>query len=146
MVQLVNDSLTIANELRPVLLRIARRLRRESHELGLTAGQVTVLSTIEDRPGISAQELADRQHVSAAAMSVQLAHLERSGLVARERGDDDRRRVRLTLTAEARRVLRTVRKRRNTWIASRLELLEAQDRAAIEAAIGPLARLLDLDA
>ena len=143
MVQTVNDSLTIANELRPVLLWLSRHLRRESHELGLTAGQVTLLSTIQDRPGITAQELAVQQQISAPAMSGQLARLEEAGLVVRERGDD-RRRMRLTVTSEGRRVLRTVRKRRNAWLAERLERLEPRERAAVQAAIGPLARLLEV--
>jgi hypothetical protein len=52
----------------------------------------------------------------------------------------------LAVTPEARRVLRTVRKRRNVWLAERLELLEAREREAIEAAIGPLARLLEVAA
>ena len=143
MVQTVNDSLTIANELRPVLLWLSRHLRRESHELGLTAGQVTLLSTIEARPGITAQELATQQQISAPAMSGQLARLEQAALVARERGDD-RRRMRLSVTTEGKRVLRTVRKRRNAWLAERLERLEPRERAAIEAAIGPLARLLEV--
>jgi DNA-binding MarR family transcriptional regulator len=145
MVQAVNDSLTIANELRPVLLWLSRHLRRESHELGLTAGQVTILSTIQDRPGITAQELATRQQISAPAMSGQLARLEETGLVTRERGHD-RRRMRVTVTAEGRRVLRTVRKRRNAWLAERLERLEPRERAAVQAAIGPLARLLEVAA
>jgi YD repeat-containing protein len=143
MVQQVNDSLTVANELRPVLIWLSRHLRRESHELGLRAGEVTLLNAIKDRPGITAQELAKRDGISAAAMSGQLARLEEAGLVARVR-DEDRRRMKVTVTAEGRRVVRTVRKRRTAWLAERLELLEPRERAAIEAAIGPLARLLEV--
>jgi DNA-binding MarR family transcriptional regulator len=143
MVQQVNDSLTVANELRPVLIWLSRHLRRESHELGLRAGEVTLLNAIKDRPGITAQELAKRDGISAAAMSGQLARLEEAGLVSRVR-DEDRRRMKVTVTAEGRRVVRTVRKRRTAWLAERLELLEPRERAAIEAAIGPLARLLEV--
>ena len=46
MVRVLNDSLALANDLRPVLLRLARRVRRESHALGVTAGQVTLLAVI----------------------------------------------------------------------------------------------------
>ena len=38
MVRTVKDSLTIANELRPAVLRLARHLRREIHSLGVTGG------------------------------------------------------------------------------------------------------------
>jgi DNA-binding MarR family transcriptional regulator len=145
MVYQVNDSLTVANELRPVVLWLSRHLRRESHELGLRAGQVTLLDAIKNHPGITARELAERDGISPAAMSGQLARLEEAGLVTRSRGTD-RRQMNLAVTPEARRVLRTVRKRRNVWLAERLELLEAREREAIEAAIGPLARLLEVAA
>ena len=62
MVQVVTDSaavdsLGLANELRPVLLRLARQVRRESNEFGVTAGQATLLASISDRPGITGREL-----------------------------------------------------------------------------------------
>ncbi len=40
------DSLTVANRLRPVLLQLARELRREVHPLGVTGGQVSLLVSI----------------------------------------------------------------------------------------------------
>lgn len=142
MVNVLTDSLELANELRPVLLRLSRLVRRESHELGVTGGQVSLLAAIETRPGITARELADRERVSAPGISAQLDRLEEAGLIARTRAAD-RRRVSLTLTAEGARVVKSVRKRRNAWLAERLEGLSAADRAAVEAAIGPLGRLLD---
>ncbi len=145
MIQLVTDSLDLANDLRPVLLRAARLLRRESHALGVTGGQVSMLAAVESRPGITARELADREQISAPGMSAHLARLELAGLIERTRAAD-RRRVGLSLTAEGARVLRSVRKKRTAWLAERLERLPAKDRAAIEAAIGPLERLLEVDA
>jgi DNA-binding MarR family transcriptional regulator len=54
--------------------------------------------------------------------------------------------VGLTLSPEGKRVLRAVRSRRTAWLAARLEQLSDRDRAAIDAAIEPLARLLAEDA
>jgi DNA-binding MarR family transcriptional regulator len=144
MVQVVTDSLSLANELRPVLLRLSRRVRRESHELGVTAGQVTLLSVIEQRPGITARELAVREGVSAPGMSASLDRLEAADLIVRTRASD-RRRVGITVSREGARVLRTVRKKRTAWMAERLERLSDEERAAVEAAIAPLARLLEED-
>jgi DNA-binding MarR family transcriptional regulator len=143
MVQAVNDSLATANELRPVLLWLARHLRRESHAFGVSSGQVSLLAAIKDRPGITAQELAEREQVSAPAMSGQLGRLEGDGLVSRERGAD-RRQMELRLTAQGERVLRSVRQKRTAWLADRLDRLSERERRAIEAAIGPLARLLEV--
>ena len=145
MIQALNDSLALANDLRPVLLRLSRLVRRESHALGVTGGQVSLLAAVEERPGITARELADREQISAPGMSAHLMRLETAGLVERTRASD-RRRVGLSLTAEGARVLRSVRKKRTAWLAERLEHLPRDDRAAIEAAIGPLERLLEKDA
>ena len=145
MVQVLNDSLSLATELRPVLLRLARLVRRESAELGVTAGQASMLSAIDARPGITGRELADFERISAPGMSAHLDRLEAAGLVVRTRAAD-RRRVGLTLSPEGKRVLRAVRSRRTAWLAARLEHLSEGERAAIEAAIEPLARLLEEDA
>lgn len=142
MVHVVTDSLSLANELRPVLLRLARRVRRESHELGVTAGQVTLLALIEAHPGITGRELADREGVSAPGMSASLERLETAGLIVRTRGED-RRRVGITLSGDGAQVLRSVRKKRTAWLAAQLERLSEEEQAAVEAAVAPLARLLE---
>ncbi len=142
MVQVLNDSLVLANELRPVLLRLSRLVRRESHALGVTAGQVSVLSTIEEQPGITGSALAEDERISPPAMSAQLERLETAGLIVRTRGSD-RRCVGVSLSSEGARVLRSVRKKRTAWLAARLEELSEQERAAIDAAVAPLARLLE---
>lgn len=146
MVSEVKDTREIANELRPVLLRLGRQLRREVHSLGVTGGNVSLLAAIKAAPGVTASELAEQEYVSAPAMSNQLTRLETAGLVARTRGGADRRRVGLTLSAEGERVLRSVRQRRTAWLARRLERLTGSERAAIDAAVGPLAKLLEADA
>ncbi len=67
---MVNESDDIcANRLRPVLLRLARELRREIHSLGVTGGQVSLLAPIKHNPGITASELAERERISAPGMS-----------------------------------------------------------------------------
>jgi DNA-binding MarR family transcriptional regulator len=142
MVRLVNDSLTIANGLRPALLRLARQLRRETHSLGVSSGQVSLLIGIKNQPGITAAELAEREHISAPGMSGHLVRLEAAQLIRRERASD-RRRIGLYLTDEGQRVLRSVKKRRTTWLAGRLERLSDADRAAIDAALPALERLLE---
>ncbi len=46
------DTTALANQLRPVLLKLNRELRREIHSLGVTGGQVGLLVQIKARPGI----------------------------------------------------------------------------------------------
>src|ERR1700760_2208550 len=104
MVRVVNDPLTIANRLRPVLLRLARELRREIHSLRVTGGQVSLLISIKNNPGITASEL---ERVAAPGMSGPLVRLEAAKLIERVRATD-RRRIGLYLTPEGDKVLKSV--------------------------------------
>ena len=141
MVRVVNDPMTIANRLRPVLLRLARELRREIHSLGVTGGQVSLLVAIKQQPGITASELAERERVSAPGMSGHLVRLEAARLIERTRAAD-RRRIGLFLTPEGEKVLKSVRKKRTAWLVERLERLEPEERERIEGAIDALEKLL----
>jgi DNA-binding MarR family transcriptional regulator len=145
MVSEVKEAREVANELRPVLLRLARELRREIHSLGVTGGQVSLLVAIKQHPGITASALAERERVSAPAMSNHLARLEKSGLIERTRGGIDRRRVGLSLSAEGEKVLRSVRQRRTAWLSARLHRLSGAELAAVDAAIEPLQKLLEVE-
>jgi DNA-binding MarR family transcriptional regulator len=148
MVKAANDSATpraggtLANRLRPALLRIARELRREIHSLGVTGGQVTLLIQIKRSPGITASELAERERISAPGMSGHIARLEAASLIERTRAAD-RRRIGLTLTAAGEQVLEDVRRRRTAWLAERLKGLSAEERDSIEAALPALEKLLE---
>jgi DNA-binding MarR family transcriptional regulator len=139
------DTVSIADRLRPVLLRVGRELRREAREVGVSPEQVSLLVAIKYAPGIGVRGLAARERVSAPAMSNHVDRLERDGLVARTPSADDRRRVGLTLTGEGQRVLRSVRSRRTAWLASRLGELSDDELRAVETAIEPLSRLLHED-
>ena len=136
---------TVAAELRPVLLRLARELRKETEQLGITARQATLLWLVRRSPGLSLAELAAEEGISPPALSGHVDRLERAGLIERVRSTDDRRRVGLRLTEEGARLLRRVRARRTTWLADRLGMLEPTELEAIEAAVPALQRLLGDD-
>jgi DNA-binding MarR family transcriptional regulator len=139
--ELAADPITVANRLRPVLLKLNRELRREIHSLGVTGGQVSLLGLIRREPGIGVRELAARERMSAAGMSKYVARLEDAGLVTRTELPD-RRRVGLTLTADGDRVLRSVRSRRTAWLAERLRGLSNEELAAVDNAVEPLGKLI----
>ncbi len=140
--EVISDPLVVANQLRPVLLRLARELRKETEQLGITSRQVTLLWLIRGLPGLSLRELAAEEGISAPALSGHVDRLEKAELIARVRDAGDRRRVGLTLTEEGERLLKRVRARRTTWLAERLRGLDDDEVAAIEAAIEPLGLLL----
>jgi DNA-binding MarR family transcriptional regulator len=136
-------AILVANRLRPVLLRVARELRREAHAFGITGGQASLLAVVEGQGRIGLGELAAREGVSAPAMSKHIDRLEHAGLVKRVPGaSGDRRRIEIELTAKGQRVLRRVRSQRTAWLASRLDQLDQHALAAIDDAIEPLTALL----
>jgi DNA-binding MarR family transcriptional regulator len=140
---LTQDHVSVANRLRPVLLKLARELRREIHSLGVTSSQVSLLIQIRNAPGIGVRELADRERMSVPGMSKYVDRLEQAGLVARTPSGTDRRRIGLTVTQAGDRVLRSVKSKRTAWLAARLRGLDPAEIEAIDAAIEPLAALLE---
>lgn len=128
-----------------MLLRLARELRKETEQLGITARQATLLWLVRRSPGLALAELAAEEGISPPALSGHVDRLERAGLIERVRSTDDRRRVGLRLTEEGARLLRRVRARRTTWLADRLGILEPTELEAIEAAVPALQRLLGDD-
>jgi DNA-binding MarR family transcriptional regulator len=136
----------VASDLRPVLLRLARELRRETEQLGITARQATLLWLVKRSPGLSLAALAAEEGISPPALSGNVDRLERAGLLRRVRSDEDRRRVGLELTDEGAKLMRRVRARRTTWLSTRLRGLEPSELEAIEKAVPALSRLLGEEA
>ncbi len=123
------------------MLRLARELRRETEQFGVTSRQATLLALVRALPDASLSDLAAEEGISTAALSGHVDRLVRRGLVERRRSDVDRRRVGLELTDDGARVLRSVRERRTAWLAQRLGRLDRGELVAIERS---LPALLDL--
>jgi DNA-binding MarR family transcriptional regulator len=143
---LAPDTTALANRLRPVLLKLARELRREVHSLGVTGGQVALLVQIKQSPGIGMRELAARERISVPAISKFVARLEAAGLLERQAVGGDKRRVGLHVPSAGHRVLRSVKSKRTAWLAERLRGLDSERLEALDAAIEPLTALLEAEA
>jgi DNA-binding MarR family transcriptional regulator len=133
----------VADDLRPVLLRLTRELRKESEQLGVTVRQATLLWLVKRSPGLSLAELAAEEGISPPALSGHVDRLERAGLIERVRSSQDRRRVGLALTDEGVKLLRRIRARRTTWLAERLTELDQTQLEAVATAVPALRRLLE---
>jgi DNA-binding MarR family transcriptional regulator len=136
------SSTEVARHLRPVLLKLNRELRRETAAFGVTGYQAALLNIIRKSPGIGVRELAARERIAPASMSVSVARLDRAGFVRRTDDPLDRRRQALWVTEQGDRILRAVRTRRTAWLAARLNRLPPEKLEAVYNAIEPLADLL----
>ena len=136
----------VASDLRPVLLRLARELRKETEQLGITARQATLLWLVKRSPGLSLAELAAEEGISPPALSGHVDRLERAGLLQRVRSQRRPPPSRARAHEEGARLLRRVRARRTTWLTSGSRDLDPKELEAIEAAVPALQRLLRDDA
>jgi DNA-binding MarR family transcriptional regulator len=139
-----DDALALADELRPVLHRLYRQLRRESEDLnrGVSPLQNLLLAAIIEHPGIGVADLARIEKLRGPTISGHVKRLESAGLIARAAPlSEDRRRVGLTVTARGRGSIEAIRRRRRDWLAHQLGNMSFADRRAIRKALGPLGEI-----
>lgn len=141
-----SDPEPLAEALRPLLLRVSRRLRQEAQKAGVSALDALILGQIKRAPGVGVCDLADAEKLSRPTMSSHVKRLEAAGWVARADHVDDGRRsgLRVTPAGEAR--LEEIRKLRNDWLSVRLARLSPDSRDQLAQAALPLLQLLSLDA
>jgi DNA-binding MarR family transcriptional regulator len=129
----------LATAMRISISRLARRLRVERLGLGgtetvLSDIQLAALAALERHDSMTPGELAEHEKVQPPSMTRVIAVLEERGLVRRAAHPTDRRQVVLTVTPEGRDLVQRVRRRREAWLAQRLQELSAQEREVLRAA------------
>jgi DNA-binding MarR family transcriptional regulator len=100
----------LTDEVVIALRRIIRAVELHSHALltryGLTGSQLAVLRVLADQDGAaSVGVVARRVHLSQATVTGIVDRLQRHGYVARLRSDTDKRRVLVSLTSDAEKLL-----------------------------------------
>lgn len=139
------DLMSLAEALRPALLKVSRRLRQESQKAGVSAQDALLLGQIIRTPGIGVCELADAEQTSRPTMSSHVKRLEAAGWIVRRGDDADGRRSGLEITPAGERQMDEIRRRRNDWLAARLAKLAPSERARLAAAAEPLLKLMSLE-
>lgn len=132
----------LAHRLRPVVARLARRMRQEAGgELSPTQG--AALATIDCHGPLTPSELAVRERIQRPTATRVLARLEEAGLIERTADPLDRRSSLVNVTPAAHDLLASVRERKDAYLADRLDRLSPEDLAAVERAAGILERMLE---
>lgn len=77
-----------------------------AHRIGASRrGRGNLMALVAQKPGITQKELAEALGIQPASVSEVLFKLERKGFVTREKAEQDRRSIRVTLTEEGQRHL-----------------------------------------
>ena len=131
----------VASALRLAVMRLARRLRAERSDSSLTISQIAALSTLERSGPLTPRELAAAERVQPPSMTRIAASLEAAGLVTRTAHPSDGRQVLLAASPAGAALVREDRRRRDAWLAQRLQDLPAEDLEVLRRAAVVLERL-----
>lgn len=133
----------LAGDLRMAVMRLARRLRHERAEVDLTLTQLSALAALERCGPTTPGHLAAVERVRPPSMTRVLAGLHDRGLIARTPHPTDGRQVLVSVTDEARAMMRADRRRREAWLAQRLSTLDADQRRALREVVPILEALVN---
>jgi DNA-binding MarR family transcriptional regulator len=99
------DVRVVLDGIRRIVQTLRASSRATERRVGLSAAQLFVLLQLSGERALSINELAARTLTHQSSVSVVVARLVEEGLVSRERGADDGRRVEITLTRKGKTVL-----------------------------------------
>ena len=125
-------------------MRLGRRLRAERVSTDLSLTQMSALGTLDRHGPLTPRELADHEKVQPPSMTRVLAGLEERGLILRTPHETDGRQHLVSLTADAKALLKEDRRRRDAWLAQRLVELTQEERDVLRAAAPVIERLTRL--
>lgn len=132
----LRTSAGLASELRPSVMRLARRLRQVRDERdALNPNQLSVLAVLVNHGDLPIGELAALEKVQPPSMTRIVNGLEQRGLVTRHPNPSDKRSSWVHLADAGRQIVLANRRRRDQWLAVRLAELDPAEREVLRRAI-----------
>lgn len=125
-------------------MRLARRLRQQA-EPGLTPSMLSALSSIHRLGPLTLGRLAEAERVQPPTITKVVGRLQDEGLVVRAVDPADHRSALVSLSPKGTAVVTRARRRKDAFIARKLERLSPADVAAIAAAVDAIERVLEED-
>lgn len=113
----------------------------QSH--GLFNGQPVMLFEIQQSPGITQKELADRMNITPASVAVSIRRMEAEGLVLRRRDARDARLQRLTLTSKGESLDKACRQARDIIIDVLYEDFSPEELAGMDRMLRHMQQKID---
>jgi len=135
------EAAALADQLRPVLQRLQRHLRRQNQAMGTSPLHMGLLNSIAQQEGLGIGELAAQEKLRGPTITAHINQMATEGWVERRPSADDKRRVGLFITRKGRTLMTAMQQRRADWLAVRLADLSPEGRRAVAAALAPLEAL-----
>jgi DNA-binding MarR family transcriptional regulator len=143
--QMQDQTETALVALRRILKATASNVRTVAHKTGLTASQLLVLQVLKTRGETLTGNLAKAVDLKQATISILLDKLQERGLVERQRGQTDRRRVWVRITDTGKQVLESAPDLLQETFRSRFRDLAEWEQASLVAALLRVVSLLDAE-
>jgi len=118
-----NDPLEIAERLHSAAIRLLRRVRVADDETGLSAPKLSALAVLVFGGPMNLKDLARAEQVTPPTMSKLVADLQSQGLAAKRADREDKRGVRIEVTARGRALMEEGRARRLARLRKKLAQL-----------------------
>jgi len=142
-----NQNLHLASELRSVLIRLYKKLRKKSvsaEKLSLT--ERSTISIIYNNGTMLASELALMEKITTQSMSQVVNHLFELGLIVKTPSETDKRKVLISLTDTGKGIIEKARTEKDEWLSDAIaEALTPEEHHALTKALGALTKLVDFD-
>jgi len=135
----------IASELRPVLARLNRKLRKLSpSNTLLSQTERSILVLLEQQNYLLSAELAVLEKITPQSMGALLNHLDELKLISKTASENDKRKIHVSLSAKGKEMLEQVRYERDEWLSKAIaEVCTEQEKLILKEAIGPLTKLVN---
>lgn len=134
----------IAAQLRPVLTRLVRKMRKLSPiNTPLSQTERAVLVSLENQKLLAA-ELAVIEKITPQSMGQVITHLSSLGLIDKTPSETDKRKIYISISATGQDMIQQVRNERDEWLSNAIaKVCNTQEQEILKAAIGPLAKLVE---
>ncbi len=138
--------LELSTQIRRAVASLARRLRAERPEHGVSLGKLSVLGRLYRQGPMSAAELAGHERIKPQSLTRLLNGLDGRGLIKRRADENDGRRLLIEITAAGREILTRDTRQRDAWLAVALSNeLSATEQEMLRLAAHLMERLADAD-
>lgn len=141
--QTLEDQVLVA--LRRIIRATDIHSRKLGKETGLTTPQLVIVKAVAARSGATVSEIAREVSLSQATVTTLLNKLEANEILFRQRSEEDRRRVNVSLTDKGRELLATAPEPLQDRFAARFETLETWEQHQLVASLERIANMMDAE-